>query len=162
MSENLKAPMIRTAEDLRQAMRLRKLRASKTGYEASVTGDTPADAVTLAVLVDARYLAEKAQGLEPTSKPTGGDRSEAAPWMDEKGRVHGAGGTTGGRNHAVEALAESYVVKIDLTRNTKGVGWNVTVKPSKAGVEGIAEALVLLRETQDRLAAAFSSEAKQE
>lgn len=147
---------VRTGDQVREAMRLRKLKVTNTGYEASVTGDTPEQAVALAAQIDCRHLAYKEQSKTMPSKQEP-NRADLPPWITPEGNVMAAGGVTGPRNHLIEDMQKDYRVKIEITRNTKGVGWDIEVKPSTGGMDSIEEALAMRAEVERLLRAAFQT-----
>lgn len=147
---------VRTADQVRESMRLRKLKVTKTAYEATVTGDTAEQAVALAVQIDSRYLAHQEQGKDMPGKQEP-NRGDMPPWVTPEGNLMAAGGVTGPRNHLVEDLQKDYRVKIEITRNTRGVGWDIEVKPTGGGLGSIDEAMAMRAEVERLLRAAFQT-----
>jgi hypothetical protein len=141
-----------TADQLKKVLRF-KVKATKTGFEATVKGDSPEEAVSLAVKADAAMMAYKTNGYTP---PADKPRGEHPPVLLDSAYMMAAGGATGGYNAHLQALSEDYTVKIDLIRNTKGLGWEITVKATGSTEdEVIANSMALLAETDERLRTLF-------
>jgi hypothetical protein len=148
----------KTMEQVRRSMRLAKLKVTKTGYEATLKADSPEEAVSLAVQVDSSYKSYQAQGMPMPGKAAPA-RGDLAPIMVKHGeklaKLLAAGGQTGPRNQGMEAVERSFLVRIDLARNSKGVGWDIEVQPPSDGADSVAEALALQADVAQRLVQAF-------
>ena len=142
-----------TMEALKKA-NAQKMKLTKTGFEATAKGDTPEEAV--AIILRAKALYDAKAVTDQTDKP----RSDMPALVKQQTGTyilsHG-GGTAAPWSPEVTALLDDYRVKIDLTLNSKGIGFEVTAKGAD-----MDENFALITYTEDLLnkALAPATEAK--
>lgn len=138
--------------EVRRALATR-LKLTKSGYEATVRGDSPLEAFTLALGAHAALVGYRARGATPPEP----DKAERRPLVvganAQEVTVQAGGGAATPFNPALQAIAEDYRVKVELTLNSKGVGWEITAK-----AETVDAALALIAETEHLLQGATWSQ----
>jgi len=136
---------VQTLADLKCAM-AQKIKITKTAFEVSAKADTPEEAVALVVSGYKLYQANKERFATPVpDKP----RAEFPALVKEAdgGYIlkHGDGAVSPW-DPSVLDFTEDYRVKIEFAANTKGIGWDVSVKGAS-----MEENFALLAYTEDLL-----------
>lgn len=140
-----------TGSDIKERTSV-KLKLTKNGYEATVKADDPLTAVAKAA--EAHGLLVR---MRDANSAPGSTDSRALPIlvMQDDGYLvlQTSGGAGSLYNPALQQIAEDYRVKIDLTLNSKGLSWEITVKAVNPEW-GVA----LIGYTESALAAALLTE----